>query len=240
METLTNLVTGPVLPATILLGLMLIWALLAILGAADLDLGGDLDIGSDFDLDASVDVDSPGFSVGFWESGFGGIGLFLLKWLNIRGVPIMLWLAVFSLVWWFVSASLWSVVDQHFFEQVGILSSSLLVLKNIAIALPITKLVTTPMVPWFVNERVDSRSLIGKECRISSLQATTEYGQVKFQTDGAPLLLNVRTDGPQLVKGDVVWITHYDADNRVYIVSPTTAENVSADHRDNYEADFTE
>lgn len=82
---------------------------------------------------------------------------------------------------------------------------------------------------WFVVERLDSQSLIGKECQISSSVASIDFGQVKFKTEGSPLLLNVRTDGPSLAQGTHVWITHYDPKRRVYIVSPTTANSPISD-----------
>jgi len=75
---------------------------------------------------------------------------------------------------------------------------------------------------WFLANSFESKSLIGQEAEISSYDASPENGQVKFKTNGAPLLLNVRTDGPHLAKGTRVWITHYDSTKRLYIVSPTT------------------
>jgi hypothetical protein len=83
---------------------------------------------------------------------------------------------------------------------------------------------------WFTSEKLTSKSLIGQECEISSHEASPEFGQVKFKTDGSPLLLNVRTDGPHLAKGERVWITHYDPARRVYIVSPTTSHGASVSH----------
>jgi hypothetical protein len=76
---------------------------------------------------------------------------------------------------------------------------------------------------WFQSTTFESKSIIGKEAEISSYDASPDNGQVKFKTDGAPLLLNVRTDGPHLAKGTRVWITHYDSVKRLYIVSPTTS-----------------
>jgi hypothetical protein len=67
--------------------------------------------------------------------------------------------------------------------------------------------------------------LIGEEAEIWSYDATVSHGQARFKTDGAPLLLNVKTDGPTLVKGTKVWIAHYDETTRVYIVSATTTNN---------------
>ncbi len=214
MEMVTDLVSGPVLPATLLLGVMLVWSLFAMLGAVDLDMpGGDMDLG---DVDIDVDI-SPG-------SIADSMSIVALKWMNLKNVPAIIWIGVFSITWWFISACLWSVLDSKFFDPPGFLWSSILVLRNVIIGVVLTKLFTNPMKAWFVTERLASSSLIGKECKISSMEATPDFGQVKSKTEGAPLLLNVRTDGPHLAQGAQVWITHYDEKNRVYIVSPTSTE----------------
>lgn len=213
MEFLTTIFSGPILPASLFLGFLLIWSLLAVAGTVDFDMpGGDVDV--DFDLD----TDGIGHGAG------DGLAVLALKWLNIKDVPLVLWMGSLAVIWWFLSAALWSLVDSRFLEtSPGWLWSSLLVGRNLLISIPLTKLITQPMKGWFVTERLDAQSLIGQECQISSTEATTDFGQVKFKTEGSPLLLNVRTDGPNLAQGARVWITHYDSKRRVYIVSPTTA-----------------
>ncbi len=218
MELITSIFVGPVVPATILLGLLLAWSLLAIIGAVDFDFPG---FGANLDADIDIDLDPSAVT------GTAGLGLFASRWLNIGSVPLILWIGTFGVAWWFISAMLWVLVDQHFFSPPGWLWSSLLVMKNVAIAIPLTKIVTNPMRGWFATERLTAQSIIGKECTISSLEASPEFGQVKFKTDGAPLLLNVRTDGQHLVQGSRVWITHYDAKRRVYIVSPTGTDTAT-------------
>ncbi len=212
MEMIHTLFSGPVLPATMFLGFMVLWSLLAILGTVDLDVpGGDIDVDLDVDLDSVNSGPSD------------GLAILMMKWLNLKDVPLVLWMGALSVSWWFCSATLWSTVDSRFLSEPGWLWSTLLVIKNLAIAIPLTKLVTQPMKGWFITERLDAQTLIGCECQISSSVASTEFGQVKFKTEGSPLLLNVRTDGPSLSQGTHVWITHYDSKRRVYIVSPTTA-----------------
>jgi hypothetical protein len=217
-EFLTTVFSGPILPATLFLGFLVIWSLLAMAGTVDIDMPG-----SDVDIDLDMDLDAPSGGAA------DGLALLALKWLNLKDIPLVMWMGALAVIWWFVSASLWSLVDVRFFSPPGWLWSGLLVVKNLAIAIPLTKLVTQPMKGWFVTERLDAQSLIGKECRISSLEASPEFGQVRFKTEGSPLLLNVRTDGPHLAQGADVWITHYDSKRRVYIVSPTT---VVSEHTD--------
>ena len=154
--------------------------------------------------------------------------MLMVRWLNLKDVPLVLWMGVLAVWWWFISACLWTILDRRFFAEPGWLWSSLLIVRNLTIAIPLTKLATKPMRGWFATERFSSQSLLGQECRISSSVASPEFGQVKFKTDGSPLLLNVRTDGPSLVQGTPVWITHYDAKRRVYIVSPTTSPTLAS------------
>jgi Protein of unknown function (DUF1449) len=215
-DFLQSLIAGPVLPATILLSALLLWSVLTI------------SIGVGFDLDAHAHgfLDSLGHIT--WD-GIGSVMMFPMRWLNMRDIPLILWLAVFSLIWWNVSIVLYLFVDRTWFGAPGWLLSSLLIGRNLAIALPITKLFTQPMRGWISTSHFESKYLIGQEAEISSYEATTEHGQVKFKTDAAPLLLNVRTDGPHLEKGTRVWITHYDPKRRIYIVSATTTSLHSSD-----------
>ncbi len=189
------------------------------LGAVDIDLPG-----ADINLDGDVDLDIDGAGS---AAELGGVGLLAARWLNIAKVPLLLWCGVFSIGWWFISAMLWVTVDVYFFSPPGWLWSTLLVIRNVAIAVLATKFITGPMCKWFESERLTAASIVGQECSISSLEATPDFGQVKFKTNGSPLLLNVRTDGPHLAQGARVWITHYDAKRRVYIVSPTGTDSPS-------------
>ena len=210
MEALNALVIGPVLPATLALGFLLLWCSFGLLGAIDLDLPGN-----DLDLDIDIDVSAPS-----GPETVTGFSIVLMRWLNIHAVPLIIWMGVFIVVWWLLSATSWTLLDSHLFSANWIWST-LLVIRNLFIAGLITKFATAPMRPWFLIEKHTSLDLIGKECQISSSTASPDFGQVKFPTDGAPLLLNVRTDGVHLARGARVWITHYDPKRRVYIVSPT-------------------
>ncbi len=162
--------------------------------------------------------------VGQLLSALGGFGIQAVRWLHLSEMPLVLWAVVFALTWWAVSLSNWIAFDSWFFKDPNWFLTSILVVRNLAITLPIVRLCTFPMRGWFRSSHIESRSLIGQECEISSFVATPEFGQVKYKTDGSPLLLNVRTDGPHLPKGSKVWITHYDPKRRVYLVSPTSNE----------------
>lgn len=243
MELLEIPFTGPVLPATIAVGLAVLWSLLTIFGAGvgegwlgdppavDFDPGLD---GGVLDGVASESAWAPFgnlSSTGTREaakSWLAGTSIAALRWLNLGGVPLLIWGAVFAVAWWFVSGILWIAVDRLLFEPDWVWSC-LLTTKNLILAAILTKLVTKPLKRSLTPDRITTQSLIGRECEISSTEATPEFGLVKFKTGGAPLLLNVRTDGPCLPQGTPVWIVHYDKKRKVYLVSPTSTIHVDAD-----------
>lgn len=210
MKLFEPLLTMPVLPATVLLGLAVAWSLLSI-------LGGTLFHGHHLHVDGHVDGDPADL--------FSNFGSFTLRWLNVSEMPLMLWISIFALLWWSVSVIGLMAIDQPLFGKPGTWLATLYLIRNLLIAGWLTKIVTRPFRGWYLTESITSQSLVGQECEICSYEATPEYGQVRFKTDGAPLLLNVRTDGPELPKGTRVWITHYDAARRAYIVSPTSQGN---------------
>ncbi len=193
--------TGPNLPATLLLGLVIGYWLLVMLGALDLDF-------FDFDIDLDGQSDSP-LSVGF-------LGL---RFLNLGRIPVMVWVSVFALTFWVLTMLLWFLFDRPAYEP-GLWWDFQYVLRNAALSVVLTKLVTQPLVPFFdTPEEYTPESLIGRECEVSTYEATAEYGQARFRTDGAPLLLNVRTTAGTLAKGDRAEIVDYDPKSRTYLIA---------------------
>ncbi|MFN7733080.1 MAG: hypothetical protein ACK5OB_14370 [Pirellula sp.] len=219
LELFQPLISGPVLPATILLGLVLVWSLFTIVVGYGLEMHGHLP----FHLDVSLAHHPVFHALG---DALGSVVLTPTKWLNLRSVPLILWLSVFALTWWATSVTWWFTVDPWIVAKLGPFANIVLIARNIAFGLLLTKILTAPMQGLFRNTpQLNAKSLVGEEAEICSYDATPQHGQAKFKTDGAPLLLNVRTDGPHLPKGTRVWITYYDSEHRVYLVSPTTTDS---------------
>jgi hypothetical protein len=218
-ELIQPLLASPVLPATILLLMVVSWSLFTIAIGFGIDLQGHFPFhfhnpfhGLFHGLDDAV----------------GAVVLAPTKWLNLRSVPFMLWLGVFAIAWWSVSLIWWLSLDDWFTPNPSSLVTLGLISRNLVCTLPLVKLATQPMQGWFnTTNQLHSKSLIGQEAEISSYDATPVNGQAKYKTGAAPLLLNVRTDGPHLPKGTRVWITHYDAKKHIYLVSPTTTDSSS-------------
>ena len=231
-DLIQPLISSPVLPATILLGLVLAWSAFAILVGYGMDMHGDWPFHFHNPL---AGLFSGHGDTGATHSLFDSLGEVLgsvvltpTKWLNLRSVPLILWLGVFAITWWTVSVVWWLVLDDWLAHDPGPVVTFGMIARNLICALPLTKWFTQPMQGWFQSSQgLTAKSLIGAEAEICSFDATPENGQAKFKTDAAPLLLNVRTDGPHLTKGTRVWITYYDSQRRIYLVSPTTTDSTS-------------
>lgn len=181
-------------------------------------------------LGVAIDLDS--HAHGFVETiehlawdGLTFATLVPMRWLNMRDVPLIVWLSIFSIVWWSISFAFWLGLDRSWLGDANGWLTAVLIGRNFLLSLPITKLCTQPLRGWINTPPMQSTSLIGQEAEISSYEATPDGGQAKFKTGAAPLLLNVKTDGPHLSKGTRVWITHYDLNRKIYIVSATTTSS---------------
>ncbi|MFG0263284.1 MAG: DUF1449 domain-containing protein [Novipirellula sp. JB048] len=215
---------GPVWPASILVGLLIAYTILALIGLVDLGL--DLpevdvpapDVGVDAAAGEIVSVDAD------LAQGLGGT---VLRWTNFGRIPIVLWGGIFAVVFWGISYWLWHTFDATRYPP-SWLPSILLSIRNFVIATAITKAVTQPLIGYFVDPpSYDERRMLGGSCEIISHMATPEFGQAKFRTHAAPLLLNVRTDGAEIPKGTEVRIIAFQKQKRIYIVTHLPSENVS-------------
>ncbi|MEM9586167.1 MAG: DUF1449 domain-containing protein [Planctomycetota bacterium] len=224
IEILEKLFVGPIWPASMLVCLLALYALVALLGLIDLDLGGaDVDLSPDVDLDGAL-PDVSGGDVDMDGDLLGGLGGATLRWLNLDRLPLIVWGSMFTVVFWAISYGLWYGFDVRRYEPT-VMTSLLLIARNSVLSIGITKFGTDPLNRLFQPApRFSPSNLIGQTCQISTGEATDSAGQAKFKTDAAPLLLNVRTDGERITKGEVVQIIAFDADRRIYKVSAMPQE----------------
>ncbi|MCD0462900.1 OB-fold-containig protein [Roseiconus lacunae] len=244
-EFLDRMFVGPVWPASVLVCLMVLYALVAVIGLIDLGLDGDLemdgslDVGPDLDgldLDGieGVEVDAGGGNVDFGDldvsqGGLAGLmtgfGAMTIRLTNFGRVPLIIWFGVFTIVFWAVSYGLWHGFDSSHYAAT-LLPTLLCTIRNGVIAIAATKLVTQPIVGKFDPQPgYDRDRVLGGTCEISSLSASPAFGQAKFRTNAAPLLLNVRTTGAEIPKGTEVRIIDFDPSRRIYTVTEIKPEN---------------
>jgi hypothetical protein len=193
-----SLFVGPVWPASVLVLLVVGYLFLSLLGAVDLD-------------GPSWTIDGDG-----WES----LGAGTLKWFHLGQIPIILWLGCFAVFQWSIAYGLWHYSEFERYQPTWF-EFTFLAGRNAIIAALATKLATGPLVPYLAPSPThNEETLIGEQCTVCSGEANPDFGQAKYHTGGAPLLLNIRTDGPTLPKGSVATIVSYDTQRRLYTVTP--------------------
>ncbi|NNE00618.1 MAG: DUF1449 domain-containing protein [Pirellulaceae bacterium] len=245
IEIIESFFVGPVWPASILLVLMMLYAVIAMFGLIDLDMDMDVDLDLDVDapdldvggldggVDAGVDggidggVDADGVSHVSGAGLLGSLGAITVRWTNFGRVPIAIWGGIFTLAFWCIGYGMWHCFDFKRYDPTWI-ASTLLAIRNAVVAVMITKGVTQPLVGKFATlPGYDTGRIVGATCEISSIEATPTFGQAKFRTDAAPLLLNVRTDGPTIARGTEVKIVEFDPTKRTYTVTNIQPETLS-------------
>ena len=201
-------VSGANLPFTILLGLVLVYWAGVILGALDIEL-------FDFDGDADIDAD---------VGAVGGGGIALLQFFHVGTVPLSILLSFFILSLWIIS-----VVANYYLGNGSILVVLLLLVPNLIASLFFTKLFTLPIRALFRKLETESHELevvVGKICTVKTSKVDPATGQAEVATSGAPLLLNVRTRGEDvLARGDEAIILEHDKENQVYMVKKLDIEH---------------
>ena len=208
--------------STALLAIMLAYWLLVLSGVLgldifDFDLDMDADVSGDFDVDGDVDFDvgEPGALASVLS-----VGVVVLRFLNIGRVPLMVWASVFSLSLWLLTMAL----DKP--ENHATLGRDLVILlRNVAIAVACAKVMTQPLRGKFDPvEARGVRELVGQECTVVTPRITADSGQVRCATEAAPLLLNARTKGEPLAKGDRAVIIEIDLTQGIYFVEKANQE----------------
>ncbi len=209
LEFLQTCFSGANLPATMLLVLLCLYWMLAILAGLDLDL---LDF--DLDLDGQPDLHE-----------VVGVGVVILRFLNLGRVPLVIWLSVFSLSWWLISMLFDRWLDDPQLRASWWVAGQY-TLRNAALALVATKILTYPFRGKFdTSPPHPAEKMMGRTCRVVSSVVNDEFGQAEYPTAGAPLRLHVRTQGGSpLAKGDPATIVGFDPEKQLYFVEHGEAE----------------
>lgn len=223
-----HLFIGPMWPATLLA--MFVWAfvLISLLGffTPDFGFGGpDVDVDPGIDVDPGLDADTgfnPDTSV---EAGhdahgdfFGGFAAATLKAVHLDRVPLMIWLAVFSLLFWVVTYVMWFEFDSRRYAPLWV-PSVLLTIRNGVIAVVFTRLLTSPLHRLLVPPTHYHReTLVGGTALVETSQVDASFGRARYRTNAAPLLIDIRTAGEVIPKGSCVKLLAYDQEKKVYLV----------------------
>jgi hypothetical protein len=209
VEFVETCFSGANLPATMVLLLACLYWMLAILVGLDLDI-------LDFDLNMDGEADL---------GEIVGVGVVVLRFLNIGRVPLMIWGSVFALTWWSVSVLLDRLLDDPTTRDQWFYAVQYAI-RNLAIAVVLTKIFTQPLRGRFESAPPHpAESMLGRQCRVVSSEVNERFGQAEYSTEAAPLRIHVRTQGgPPLAKGDAAVIVAFDPDKQIYFVEHVKAE----------------
>ena len=191
-----------------LLGIVVVYWVVGMLGLIDLDFSGGADL--DLDVDSDVDVSAGGIT-----------GLFLT--FGISGVPFTLVISIIILICWLISFYLqfyllsW-LPDGWLYYLLGAASDVLIFFFS----LPITAIVIRPLKGMLKSvEATSSNNLVGKDATIATGMVSETFGQARLFNNGAEILVDVRCDPEHTFKlGDQVLVIKYLPENHTYIVAP--------------------
>lgn len=219
------------LPLTVLLLLTVLYWITVIIGVLDVDLfniempDSDLDIDADFnvqtDVDADIDVDvDPDGDI----RAEVGVGRSILRFFHIGEVPTMVLASVLVLSLWTISMA----SNQWLNPTRSMLVALPLLAGNIFVSLLICKVVGMPLMRMYKVLNVDKnapRSVIGRICVVTTTTVSERMGQAEVKTKGAPIVLNVVSEGGhEFKKGDEAVITSKIEDKGVYTIAPVDLE----------------
>jgi len=195
-----NITSFPSVIFTVLLGIVVIYWLLAMLGAVDVNV---------FDFDIEADPSS--------LSGLSG----LLLTFGLIGVPVSLSLSLLVLFSWlfcyFATAYLLPLLAGTIFQWIGGMA---ILVMSFALAIPLVARLIRPMKQFFVEQAaVSHHQLVGSVCTVMTLTVSDVFGQAALDDGEAGLILTIRANTPNgLTKGDKVVIIDYDQNKSTFEV----------------------
>ena len=201
----------PTVLFTVLLGVMLLYWLLVILGAVGLDLLGGHDHGVDLDHDVDIGHSLDAADATEAPSAF-----------RLSQVPVTVSLSLL-VFWGWLSCHLGS---HYLLAKLTFLPSAVggtaLLLAGVVSAILLTKLCIAPLAPLFHTHQATRRQdLVGQLVTIRTGRVDRNYGQALLDDKERSLLLEVRCDAErELKRGQRVLVISVDEANQSYDVEP--------------------
>jgi hypothetical protein len=205
---IANILSFPTVVFTVLLGAMMLYWLLVIIGLAGVE-------GPDADLDLDV---------GAAPSATGGLAGILAS-LGLSGVPLSLVASLLILFSWlfcyFTAAYLLPLLPDGPWQS---LAGAAALVISLILAIPLTVRLIRPIKGMFVVHHArNNESLIGSRCEIRTLTVSEDFGQALVEDGGAGMIVAVRAKTPNpLKKGDHAIIIDYNQKDVIFQVMPET------------------
>lgn len=187
------------LPFTIFLILVLLYWIVVIIGAADLEL---------FEAEWMPDLEI--------DDG-GGIMDSLLQLLGVGEIPAMIIISLLALSGWCFSM----VANYLFNSSQSLLIGAGLLIPNLIVTFFITS-VFVRLIHKIIGppaQDKEDQKIMYKVGVVTTSEITPSFGQVEIQTKGAPITINARTSGDStLKKGDKALVFDEDKEKGIFFV----------------------
>lgn len=190
---------------TVLLGVVLVYWLLSLIGIVDIDSGPVVEA----ELHTDADVDE----IGDLASYLVGLGL--------NGVPFSVVLSLLVLLSWTLTclAAMWllPLVPSNLLRlPAGIV----VMVVAMAIAIPVTARLIRPLRGLFVTHTaISNAALVGQTCKVLTATVDENFGRAEVTTRGAPVNIRVWAETPNtLGKGSLARILDYDETDARYLI----------------------
>lgn len=212
IEFLQEIVKAPNLPATVLMGLVLLYWSLMIFGIFGFE-GMDADIGLDADADIDADID------GHVD---GGIASDVLTFFHLGEVPVMILGTFFVLFFWIAT----TVTNHYFNPDWSFVVAGTYFVPNLIVSLVLMKLVVMPMTPLFREMKKTATSkVVGSRGVVATSYLDGKFGEISIKQDGPPIVVSaVTANGQRLTKDQEIKVIRLDDETGVYVVEPVKPE----------------
>jgi hypothetical protein len=241
MDFIHQSLTLPTAVYTVMLGFVLAYWSLAIIGLLDIDmvdldteLGMDLDLDLDLDLDMDLDLDLDGPELDLdgpeldgpeVEAGSTDVGLLatVLSAFGLTKVPITVSVSFIVLLGWvFCSLGMLELPRILGDALPSAVVGAVVGLGSLVLATPLAGVVSRPLAPLFtIHKAKTRRHYIGETATVLTQRVDERFGQGEIHDGGAGLTVQIRTrSGAAVSKGDEVLVISFDDDHEAYIVEP--------------------
>lgn len=206
MSGLLQAILGfPAVIFTVLLGVVLMYWLMAMLGAVDIEAGDvDADIDAvDMDTDADADI--------------GTLASYVVAF-GLNGVPISVAFSLIVLVGWTLAGIATQYINLLPGQWLRWGAGLVAMVAILAVSIVITAQLIRPLRKLFVTHGAQSNaSLVGAYCVVLTGQVDTQQGRAEIRRRGAGINIRVwADDGNGLARGDRALVTEYDEEKNAY------------------------
>lgn len=205
-------IKAPNFPASVLLGLALLYWSLMIFGIVGFEgLDADIGVDADADLDAGIDghVD-------------GGVASDVLTFFHLGEVPVMIIATFFVFLFWIAT-----MVTNHYWNpDFEWFTAAKFLIPNLFVSAVLTKLLTMPMVPLFREmKKTDAPKVVGSRGEVHTSYLDGTFGEIAIRQDGPLIVVNAVTENGQRLRQETeIKVIRFDNETGVYIVEPVKPE----------------